>query len=144
MTLHTTSDNNGLNPPTSPFEEARQAIIDETAGNGAFQGRIAANQAWLNKAFDVAERKRARGLVIMTHTNPHFDQPVVIPGYEEMLRTIRDRSVANIPNNLQVLYVYGDSHIYSIGKPFPLLGEYPPYPPPLMSKDKHLSPILQL
>lgn len=130
VTIHTIAGNNGLVPPDSVFEEARQAIINEASGP---TGRIAANLAWLNKAFDVAERQCARGLVIITHADPDFDfeseeDPVVsLEGYASELKTIRDRSVANIPNHLQVLFIYGGTHIFKVNKPFPLLGEYPPY-----------------
>lgn len=124
VTVHTIglSDNNGLNPGQSIFPEARAAIINETTGA---TGRIEANQAWLNKAFDIAEKKCARGLVIITQADPDFSGNTT--GFQPMLRLIRDRSVANIKNNLQVLFIRGDSHVFGINKPLPLFGAYPPF-----------------
>lgn len=123
VTIHTISGNNGLSPINSPFEEAREAIIQES------EKRIQANAAWLNIAFDIAEKKCARGLVIMTHANPFDDviEPGRGTGYYEQLRIIRDRSIANLENNLQVLFLYGDTHQFAVNKLFPLLGEFPPY-----------------
>ncbi|MBS0637765.1 MAG: hypothetical protein JSS12_09655, partial [Verrucomicrobia bacterium] len=50
VTIHTIAGDNGLDPADSIYPEARQAIIDEASGP---TGRIAANLAWLNRAFDV-------------------------------------------------------------------------------------------
>ncbi|MCE5294712.1 MAG: hypothetical protein LLF94_08895 [Chlamydiales bacterium] len=122
VTINTISGDNGLDPADSIYPEARQAIIDEASGPN---GRIAANQAWLNKAFDVAQRKGARGLVIVTQAYPGFYDGGVSPGFEDELTTIRNRTIDNIPNNLQVLFVYGDLHFFNVDKPFPLLGDSP-------------------
>jgi hypothetical protein len=124
VTIHTISGDNGLDPAPSVYENARQAIFDEASGP---TGRIAANQAWLNKAFDVAEKSHARGLVIFTQAYPGFYDGGVTPGYEQELNTIRDRTIDNIPNNLQVLFVYGDLHFFNVDKPLPLLGTSPVY-----------------
>ena len=123
VTIHTIGNSdNGLDPSPSIYENARQAIIDESSGPN---GRIAANEAWLNKAFDIAERCHARGLVIFTQAYPGFYDGAVSPGFEAELTTIRDRTIANIPNNLQVLFIYGDLHYFNVDKPLPLLGSSP-------------------
>ncbi len=124
VTINTISGDNGLDPADSIYPEARQDIIDEASGPN---GRIAANQAWLNKAFDVAQRKGARGLVIVTQAYPGFYDGGVSPGFEDELTTIRNRTIDNIPNNLQVLFVYGDLHFFNVDKPLPLLGDSPVY-----------------
>ncbi len=124
VTIHTISGDNGLEPADSIYPEARQAIIDEASGPN---GRIAANQAWLNKAFDVAESCNARGLVIVTQAYPGFYAGGTTPGFEPELTLIRDRTIANIENDLQVLFVYGDLHFFNVDKPLPLLGSSPVY-----------------
>jgi len=124
VTIHTVAGNNGLSPASAP-SEVREAIISEALGPN---GRIAANEAWLNKAFDIAEKKYVRGLVIMTQADPHILQDRLIEGFKSELRIIRDRSVSNIKKNLQVLLIHGDTHVFTVNKKFPLLGKYPPYP----------------
>ncbi len=124
VTIHTISGDNGLEPADSPFEEARQAIIDEASGP---TGRIAANEVWLNRAFDIAEEEHARGLVIITQAYPGFYDGEISPGFDAQLRTIRDRTRDNLEHNLQVLFVYGDLHYFNVDKPLPLLGTSPIY-----------------
>lgn len=131
VTLNTISGNNGLNPgpipqpPTAPFQQAITDIINESQGTGGFQGRINANQAWLARAFDIAESISARGLVIFTQggINANFVSPS--SGYAPMLQLLRDRTLAAAPQ-LKVLFIHGNQHLFGMSKPLPETGAYPP------------------
>ena len=133
VTVHTVSGANGLSPDSSGSPSARNSVIIES--NATF-GRINANLAWLNRAFDVADNIDARGVVIFTQSPA---QPVVAStgtlrgvynfrdpgtGYADMMKLIRDRTI--LTPIRQVLLCYGDGHIFTVSKPLPQNGTYPP------------------
>lgn len=86
-------------------------------------GRINANLAWLNKAFEVAIRKDVRGIVLFTQANIDFSNPSV--GFQAFANMLWDKAVSN--PNLQILEIHGDNHTFDIAKPFPTQGPYPAY-----------------
>jgi hypothetical protein len=101
-TVHTISDDNGLTHPS-------QAVRDESAR------RILANQAWLERAFDVAAARRARGVVIFTQAAINFTNPSA--GFKPMIDLLQAKAAAFDPA-LQILLIYGDSHAFVVNKPF--------------------------
>lgn len=86
-------------------------------------GRINANLAWLDKAFNVAIERCAKGLVLFTQANIDYNNPS--PGFQAFLHMLWERTVAN--PDLQVLEINGDNHVFALAKPFPTQGPYPPY-----------------
>ena len=97
--------------------------------------RMAANLAWMKKAFAAARSSAARGLVIMAHANPRFEnhwrqrsiirytrgvagleveetrQPSVFDTYSNALR----KEMETYPK--PVLYIHGSTHIFRVNKP---------------------------
>ena len=133
LTLHTISLNNGLEPGPSPFPSAVQAVIDESVGNGSFQGRINAGEAWLTEAFNVADAIDAKGIVIFTHVPTSgtsmrgvYDFRTPTGGYEGLMTIMRNRTLECLPKKRQVLVCFGDGHFFTISKPLPVGGTYPP------------------
>jgi hypothetical protein len=100
-TVHTISDDNGL-------AHSSQAVRDESAR------RILANQVWLENAFDVAARDRARGLVIFTQAAINFTSPSA--GFKPMMDLLKAKAEEFDPA-LQILLIYGDTHVFVVNKP---------------------------
>jgi hypothetical protein len=132
VTIHTVGANNGLAAGPSPFPTAIQAVIDESLGNAGFQGRLAAGEAWLSRAFDVADQIKAKGLVIFTQaptSSPSrgiYDFRNPSSGYAGLMKIMRDRTLAVLPQGRQVMVCFGDGHTFTVLKPLPIAGTYPP------------------
>ena len=75
--------------------------------------RIQADIAWLNRAFDVAERKNAKGLVIFSQAVIEWSNP--LPGFVEIVNAVTARVKQN--PDLKVLYICGDNHQFNVQKP---------------------------
>jgi hypothetical protein len=97
--------------------------------------RMAANIAWLKKAFADAKARNSVGLILMTHANPGFEThwpPWLIGRYFRLFPSI------NPPKNLSpsgfgailnaivdemesydkpTLFIHGDTHIFHVSKP---------------------------
>lgn len=48
-------------------------------GNGEFEDRVIGNRVWLERAFQLAQRQKLRGLVIAVQADPHFELPMRAP-----------------------------------------------------------------
>lgn len=122
-TIHTVSGNNGLNPSSLTPQPQRDEIIAESTL------RIQANLAWINRTFDIATQEKAKGIVFFSQANPNFSGSPASTGFANSLTLIRDRTVAANAvkkNAINVLYCYGDSHVFTVNKPMPEAGTYPP------------------
>lgn len=109
---------------------------DDNVSDEAEHGpRLAANVAWLKKAFADARAANSPGLVLISHANPGFENrwtssyrrryaagvkgmsvPKDVAGsaYDSFL----DALIEEMQNfNKPVLYIHGDTHIFRIGKP---------------------------
>ena len=60
VTLHMPGGNNGVYPDRYAFDE--------------FERRNAANLVWLGEAYEMVRRENAKGLVVLFHGNPGWDQ----------------------------------------------------------------------
>lgn len=116
VTLHTVGFNNNLG--RAPDADAE------------FAERDAANTAWMNEAFDVAERGRHKAVMILTQANPYLEDrwpqgyrnvmkmapvPATPSGFRAFLATLERRAVAF---KLPVALIHGDTHFFRIDKPF--------------------------
>lgn len=132
VTIHAIGGNNGLEPGPSIYPQAIQAIIDESLGNSGFQGRIAAGESWLSRAFDVADAIDAKGIVIFTHAPTNslsrgvYDFRNPTTGFEGLLRIMRNRTLLALTQQRQVLLCFADGHLFTVSKPLPIGGSYPP------------------
>ena len=84
--------------------------------------------AWMDKTFDTAKLSNALGIVLAMQANPQFhvrtaDRPAQYPGYlkfhEDLLRNVKNY-------DKPVLLVHGDSHFFTVDKPFTRFSVYPP------------------
>ncbi len=101
FTVHTIAgrSNNGLLDPL-------QSVKDESAK------RILAAVAWINRAFDVAVEKNAKGVVILSQAAINWSAPAV--GFVEIINAISTRVKQN--PKLKVLYICGDNHQFNVQK----------------------------
>lgn len=135
VTLNMPGDNNGLGQSfdgdSGRAGEPVQALDDE------FPTRNAANLAWLEAAFDLAEAIEAAAVVVFIQANPlryllptpgqvpsarNLDAfPLVVPlqassdGYTDFLKAFRARAGSF---GRPVLLVHGDTHTHRVDKPF--------------------------
>jgi hypothetical protein len=117
----------GINQPGSNNNHQRNISASSpvpTDNNEAeYAARNAANIAWINKAFDLANDGTTRGVVIMQQANPfeRFLEPgqgYTRSGYEGFISTLRARVVAF---GKPVVLVGGDTHTVRIDKPLTTL-----------------------
>ena len=123
VTLHIVGSNDNFTSGEQPKLDAEH------------KERIAANLAWMKKAFAAARSGAARGLVIIAHANPRFEnhwrrrslrrytrgiaglevkrerQPSVYDTYSNALRK-EMRTYAK-----PVLYIHGSTHTFRVNKP---------------------------
>ena len=121
VTLHVVGSNN--NRGRTPEMDAE---TDE---------RMAANIAWLRKAFADAKAKNSMGLVIMTQANPGFETkwtpslidryfrlfpginpPKTLPpsGFDDVLDAVAAEMASY---DKPTLFIHGDTHIFHVSKP---------------------------
>ena len=103
--------------------------------NAETNERMAANVAWLKKAFADAKARNSAGLVLMTQANPGFEThwtpslidrffrlfPGIIPpkelppsGFDDILNAI---AVEMESYDKPTLFIHGDTHIFHVSKP---------------------------
>lgn len=111
-TLHVVGSHNAQDP-----FQAGSAAVRTRADDDEVARRNAANLAWLNKAFDRAERDEAAGVLILIQANPglEFEQSVADRGgYEAFLAALETRTAAF---GKPVVLAHGDSHYFRVDKP---------------------------
>lgn len=111
-TLHVVGSHNAQDP-----FQAGSAAVRTRADDDEVARRNAANLAWLNKAFDRAEREDAAGVLILIQANPglEFEQRVADRGgYEAFLAVLETRTAAF---GKPVVLAHGDSHYFRVDKP---------------------------
>ena len=121
-TLHVVGSDNNLNDVAPDPEE--------------YAERDAATNRWMQQTFDIAERTRARGVLLITQANPGFDRadptrspprdpqsltadfrtpaPNAGEGFENFLRQLRERTIGF---RRPVVLAHGDSHYFRLDKP---------------------------
>jgi hypothetical protein len=113
-TLHVVGSNNGLALWDGIGETAaapRQDRIDEV------KKRTDATLAWIDFAFDQAERRGAAGVFLAMQADPSFEAAEgsdLRKGFEEVLTRISQRSIAFAR---PVVLAHGDSHLFRTDKP---------------------------
>lgn len=111
-TLHIVGSHNAMDAFQTGSSAVRtQADDDEVAR------RNAANLAWLNAAFDQAERENAPGVLIVIQANPGLESDQSVAdrnGFEQFLAALETRTAAFAR---PVVLAHGDSHYFRIDKP---------------------------
>jgi hypothetical protein len=121
MTMHIVGSNNN---------RGRTPDMDAEADE-----RMAANIAWLRKAFADAKARNSAGLVLITQANPGFEThwtsslvgryfrlfPGVMPpkslppsGFDDILNAVAAEMASY---NKPTLFIHGDTHIFHVSKP---------------------------
>lgn len=111
--IHTVGSNNNLAPWT---DETPAMAADREA---EWAGRDAANRAWLDAAFDLAEASGAVGVVLFSHADMWHpddvgDPSVSFSGHQAYVELLADRASAF---GKPVLLFAGDSHDYRVDRP---------------------------
>lgn len=94
------------------------------ADNAEYLERDAANIAWLQQSFELAQKGKAKGLVVIFQADPGFDLPeteeldeslaLSVSGYRNFIEKL---VAATEQFNGQVLLVHGDTHFFKLDKP---------------------------
>ncbi len=97
--------------------------------------RLAANVAWVKRAFAAARANNSAGIVLISHANPGFENRWTRSYANRYARSVRgakapkeaaaspydpflDALIAEMQTyNKPVIYIHGDTHIFRIGKP---------------------------
>jgi len=93
---------------------------DRLAAEAEYVARNAANIAWINQSFDIAQNDSTiKAVMIFAQANPfeRFLEPLqdyTTSGYADFVRTLRYRTIAL---NKPVAYVNGDTHTWRLDKP---------------------------
>ena len=106
-TMHIVGSLNGM----LPFE-GRDARDDEEA-----QHRLQAAVTWLRESFEVARSRGNKGVFLMIHANPGFDQrtdSAMQVGFGPFLNALEEEVIAF---QKPVLLAHGDSHYFRYDKP---------------------------
>jgi len=110
--VHVVGSNNNLAPWGPPWNTAVYQLIQAAE----VQNRTAGGVAWINKAFDEAEAKRAAGVVIGLQADM-WDPPASAPavsGFIPIVQALAGRAAAF---RKPVLLLAGDSHQLKIDRP---------------------------
>lgn len=113
-TVHVVGSQNGYAPWSGIGEteqSPRQDRIDEV------ERRIRAAVAWIDEAFDLAEKRGAAGVFLAMQANPAIEAQEGSSarlGFDEIVSKISERTVAF---GRPVLVAHGDSHYYRYDKP---------------------------
>ena len=109
-------------------------LCDTAPDPDEYAARNAANIAWLQESFAVAEARHSVAVMLISQANPGWDQsdPTRAPlrdpktlaqtqtdgaldGFQDFLQALRDEVLAF---RKPVAYVHGDSHYFRVDKPF--------------------------
>lgn len=133
VTIHMVGSNNDLTPwardlgagvydPTDTVATPRADRLAEVAA------RVAANLAWIDEAFELADAIRAPGVFVISHANPRFETAVNEP-YAAWVAALQKHAV-NFGR--PVVLAHGDTHTPRIDKPLtaPTLPVVPAAPNP--------------
>ena len=124
-TLNLQGSNDDLAPWGTP--------LPADAGNYPSQAderkaRVQANQAWLTKAFDLAQATDAPGIVLMFQADM-WDATAALSGFDDIVKQIGNLAIAY---GKPVLILEGDSHVFRVDEPFtpasPLFALHPGTP----------------
>lgn len=119
-TLHVVGSNNDLVPwfvDTRVTPVAPEASEHTALRMAEFGRRQAANLAWIDRAFAVARRERARGVVIAMQANvwlKRLEADADVAGFDSLVQRIATRAKRF---RGQVLVLQGDTHKYLTDKP---------------------------
>lgn len=101
VTLHMPGGNNGVYPDRYAFEE--------------FERRNAANLEWLAAAYAAVREEEARGLVVMFHGNPTWDDIYWRAQAYRDFKSMLSREGAEL--GVPILAIHGDTHVFTVDKP---------------------------
>jgi hypothetical protein len=133
VTVHMVGSNNDLTPwardlgagvydPTDTVATPRADRIAEVAA------RVAADLAWIDKAFELADAIKSPGVFVISHANPRFENTVNEP-YAAWVAAIQKHAVTF---GKPVILAHGDTHTPRVDKPLtaPTLPVVPAAPNP--------------
>jgi hypothetical protein len=112
VAVHVVGSNNSLAPWTGNTAPTPAQASEATA-------RIVAATAWIDEAFDTAEREDARGLVLLMQADTFEGANETLAGFSPILARLQARAAAF---DGPVLLLQGDTHSYVEDYPLPVPG----------------------
>lgn len=114
--VHVVGSNNGL-APWGGIDSADTPATPRPDRLAEARARIEAAAAWIDAAFDEAERIDAAGVFVTLHANPRFDLPAADPG-RAGFNAVLDRLLARARGFARpVLLAHGDFHLFLVDQP---------------------------
>jgi Calcineurin-like phosphoesterase len=105
--VHVVGSNNGFAPWTGQTQPTPEQLAEANA-------RIAAAIAWVDDAFDKAERTKARGVVLMMQADTFSFGNRTATGFVAILDRIEERAA---DFEKPVLLLQGDTHVFLVDAP---------------------------
>ena len=109
--LHVVGSNNGL----ASWFGAVETDAHRTDRLAEFEARLEADLAWIDRTFEVAEGRRAAGVVLAMQADMWDGPAEAQTGFAELKQRIAARAAAF---GRPVLLLQGDSHRYKADRPF--------------------------
>ena len=114
--IHVVGSNDDLDKWTIPGSSTLYADW-QPGQKEEYDARRAANLAWIDKAFELADEIHARGVFIFQQADPGFEFAKTDPArliFNEILDRVFAKTIAF---GKPVLFTHGDSHYYRVDKP---------------------------
>ncbi len=105
--VHVVGSNNSLAPWTGQAAPTPEQLAEANA-------RIAASSAWIDDAFDKAEKTKARGVVVMMQADTFIGDNENAAGFVAILDRLEERAAAY---GKPVLLLQGDTHDFLVDAP---------------------------
>ncbi len=140
-TLHMVGSGNNLEP-WSGLPQADSQAKPRADRLAEFKAREAANMAWVDRAFELAQTIKARGVVLAFQANPVFEQPPgskARAGFDGVLGRIKTKAQAF---GRPVALLHGDRHLFIHDRPFARASEPAPQVPSVIRVQTYGSPLL--
>ena len=119
-TIHVVGSNNDLEPwfvDTRVTPVALETPQHKALRTAEFNSRLTANLAWIDRAFALARRERARGVVLAMQANlwlKRLESGADVSGFDAIVRRIATRASRF---RGEVLLLQGDTHKYFADRP---------------------------
>jgi len=114
--IHVVGSNDGLDKWTIPGTSTLYPDY-QPGQKEAFDARRAANLAWIDRSFDLANEIHAKGVFLFTQADPGFEFKKGDPAravFDQVLDRMFERTIAF---GKPVMFAHGDSHYYRVDKP---------------------------
>jgi hypothetical protein len=118
------SNNNKVQDDQDCSKKSARTPAHCAADNAEYLERDAANIAWLQQSFKIAQKTKAKGIVVVFQADPGFDLPEtedidesLAPNFSGYRNFMAKLVAATEQFSGQVLLAHGDTHFFKLDKP---------------------------